>query len=292
MLSLNLCSGVKPDGQREHVLRAWHLSVSAIFPPVPPWELFLATSSLTLAPWVLPALPYSPSPQTAAALCPGRDLSAGVRRFGVTTSGISRARPGSWWLSPPQAGNTAAPSVGDWLGPASPWSKYPAYPGTEVVVPLGLPICCGLGQMEMGDAWLDFPAPSWGTAHWSGGWWEGNTASIRSKCMQILPVPKRNPQHLQGSELTLQVSPDPLGPHRAWGNLFFLLTSLNLASIHFVWAAWGTFQSPAGNMNCIIWVIPCTQNSWTFWYLHLELALHNIKMNGKIHANHLKFLFT
>lgn len=76
MLSLNLCSGVKLDGQREHVLRAWHLSVRAIFPPVPPWEVFLATSSLTLVPWVLPALPYSPSPQTAAALCPGKDLSA------------------------------------------------------------------------------------------------------------------------------------------------------------------------------------------------------------------------
>lgn len=91
-------------GQWELVLKAWHLSLGAFSPPLPP----------TLAPWVLPALLF-PCPNC---YCPppwqGSEHRC-KRGWGhklVASQGYSLVG-----CSAHQADNPAAPSVGDWPEP-------------------------------------------------------------------------------------------------------------------------------------------------------------------------------
>ena len=87
-------------------------------------------------------------------------------------------------------------------------------------------------SVEMGDAWLDFPAPYWGMAFKQGDgrvhWWKGEYGSHDTELSSTKaesPGPLRHWTYPSSTSRSL-------GPTLCWGNLFFL-TFLNLASIYF-----------------------------------------------------------
>lgn len=223
---------------------SWRLGLSLLCnlsSPCLPGKRSRPPSFRPLHTWVLPVpLHASSTPAQTAAPHPGRDLSAGVRKAGVTISGISGRGSAVGAVRPlPQVASSTAHSAGELARaslsppliqiPSTSWHRGCDTVGVAHLLWVGT---AGLCKGEMPDLTSCLPAEVWYVGLGAGG--RGNVAAVPSNCMGMCQSQGGIPDTCKALDSPYKY-PQVLWAHTMpCGSLFFLLlTSPSPACVRF-----------------------------------------------------------